>query len=348
MMSGDTQAQVAARCAVVVIGRNEGSRLIVALTTIKTIGCPIVYVDSASSDDSVQQARAMGIEVIELEQSQGLSAAKARNAGARWVSEHYPNTELIQFIDGDCQMDPGWLPRAVAAMDGPDVVAVCGHCKEINPESSIYNKLCDMEWSGPVGPLESTGGNVMVRRSAFERVGGFDPSLVAGEEPDLCFRLRAQDGRIVRIDAEMVRHDADMHHFSQWWRRSLRGGYADAACHWKHRGRPGRFRLRALVSTVLWGLLLPVATVIVALLTAGVGVVLLVLYPVLGYRVWRRQRQQGISKSSAMLYTVACVLSKFPAILGIFIFHWRRLLGKDPQLIEHKPMSDRVQGRQSP
>ncbi len=326
------------QCAVVVIGRNEGQRLVAALAQVKQLGCPVVYVDSDSVDGSVQQATALNVPVIKLDQSQGLSAAKARNAGARWAMEHYPEVAYIQFIDGDCQIDPGWLKRGVDAMLGPKVVAVCGRCREMYPEASIYNRLCDMEWDTPIGELEATGGNVMIRRTSFESVGGFDPSLIAGEEPELCFRLRALGGKILRIDADMVRHDADMHHFSQWWKRCLRGGYAEAASQWKHRGRPGRLCQRAVVSTLLWGLLLPLLTLLIAIFTAGVGVVLLVLYPCLAYRVYRRVRGRGVAKADAVLYAVSCVLSKFPGLLGVGLFHWRRMLGQRPMLIEHKPI----------
>lgn len=345
MMSQVSQKHALARCVVIVIGRNEGQRLTLALEQLKRIGCPVVYVDSDSSDSSVEDALAMDIPVLELDSSQGLSAAKARNAGARWASEVYPEVEFFQFIDGDCLIDAEWLPRAISAMDGPDIVGVCGRCQEMYPEASIYNKLCDMEWDGPVGLIEATGGNVMIRRSSFERIGGFDPTLVAGEEPELCFRLRSQGGSILRIDAKMVLHDADMHHFSQWWKRCLRGGYADAASQWKHRGRPGHFRRRAVLSTLLWGLFIPCFIIILSLVTAGIGVVLLVFYPLLGYRIRRRMRARGIEKKAAMLYALACVLSKFSGVLGIALYHWRRISGQRPKLIEHKQSPIREEGR---
>ena len=107
MMSSDTQAQISVRCAVVVIGRNEGARLVGALTKLQAIGCPVIYVDSASQDGSVTEARAMGIDVIELKESQGLSAAKARNTGARWIAEHHPKVEFIQFIGVSAESELG-------------------------------------------------------------------------------------------------------------------------------------------------------------------------------------------------------------------------------------------------
>ena len=67
-----------------------------------------------------------------------------------------------------------------------------------------------------------------MRRRALEEVGGYDGTLIAGEEPELCRRLRARDYRILHIDAPMTGHDLAMTHFQQYWKRALRTGYAYA------------------------------------------------------------------------------------------------------------------------
>ena len=66
----------------------------------------------------------------------------------------------------------------------------------------------------------------MLRANTLEAVDGYREDLIAGEEPELCVRLRTKGWRIWRLDAEMTLHDAAMTCFSQWWRRAVRAGYS--------------------------------------------------------------------------------------------------------------------------
>ena len=84
------------------------------------------------------------------------------------------------------------------------------------------------------------GGDVMIRAAALENVGGYRDDLIAGEEPELCIRLRAAGWRIWRLPYEMTSHDAAMTRFSQWWRRAMRAGYAFAQGAHLHGASPER------------------------------------------------------------------------------------------------------------
>ena len=70
--------------------------------------CPrasvIVYVDSGSNDGSVQRARHLGADVIELDMRVPFTAARARNVGFRRLREISPDIEYVQFVDGDCEL----------------------------------------------------------------------------------------------------------------------------------------------------------------------------------------------------------------------------------------------------
>lgn len=222
----------------VAIGRNEGERLKRCLRALVGAAAPIVYVDSGSTDDSVAFARGLGVDLVELDLSKPFSMARARNAGFARLRALAPALELAQFVDGDCELDPGWLPAARAWLDAhPDTVAVCGRRRERHPERSVYNRLCDIEWNTPVGPARACGGDALIRAAAFAAAGGFDETLIAGEEPELCLRLRRAGGRIERIAAEMTRHDAAILSFGAWWKRTLRGGYGALDVHTRLRGR---------------------------------------------------------------------------------------------------------------
>ena len=135
---------------VVVIGRNEGERL---RRCLRSLSAPeVVYVDSGSTDGSVQWARDYGVNTIELEANLPFTAARARNAGFRRLRELKPEVAYVQFVDGDCELIEGWLQHASAFLDThADVAAVTGQLLERDPEQSIYNWLCDEEWRGPTG-----------------------------------------------------------------------------------------------------------------------------------------------------------------------------------------------------
>jgi GT2 family glycosyltransferase len=211
---------------VVAIGRNEGERLRRCLRSLDGRGVPFVYVDSGSNDGSVGLARSMGSEVVELDMSRPFSAARARNAGYERLKAIAPGVRHVMFLDGDCEVADGWLDRARAELEArPEAAVVCGRRRELFPEQSIYNRLADLEWDTPIGEAIACGGDSVIRLEAFEAVGGFDPTAAAGEEPELCQRLRRAGWTVWRVDAEMTRHDLAMTRFRQWWRRHYRSGY---------------------------------------------------------------------------------------------------------------------------
>jgi GT2 family glycosyltransferase len=250
---------------VVVIGRNEGDRLRSCLESIHDQR--IVYVDSGSTDSSVECAHSRGVSVVELDMTRPFSAARARNNGFEKAVIENPSVKFIQFVDGDCQITRGWIDTASEYMETHlDVAAVAGRLREKDPHRSIYNRLCDLEWNTPVGIVEACGGVAMYRVSAFEQVGGFNETVIAGEEPELCLRLRKSGWRIHRLDIDMGLHDAAMTNFQQWWRRAVRGGYGalDVATRFETRGNSDAFSKQirsARIWAIGWTILLAIAIV---------------------------------------------------------------------------------------
>ncbi len=184
---------------VVVIGRNEGERLIDCLTSIPSNVKSVVYVDSGSTDGSTQTAERIGAFVVNLNAGRPFTAARARNEGFEALRKLRPDIRFIQFIDGDCQLDRGWLNTSAEFLrQQNDVAIVCGRRRERHPSTSLYNRLCDLEWDTPVGQTMSCGGDLLVQADAFEAVRGFRAQLIAGEEPELCLRLREAGWKIWR------------------------------------------------------------------------------------------------------------------------------------------------------
>ncbi|MBU6960386.1 glycosyltransferase [Pseudomonas sp. CVAP len=319
---------------VVVIGRNEGLRLERCLASLGGAAQKVIYVDSGSTDGSVQMARRLGVEVVELDMSIPFTAARARNEGFACVQRLLPAMRYVQFVDGDCEVVGGWLPRAQAFLDAqPEVAVVCGRRRERFPQRSIYNLLCDLEWDTPIGEAKACGGDALIRADAFAAVSGFRADLIAGEEPELCVRLRANGWKVWRLADEMTLHDAAMTRFGQWWRRTLRGGYAFAEGAFLHGAAPEQHWQRESRRAWLWGLGVPLATMIASLMLGWFGLLLLLVYPL---QVVRLARRCDRSARENWLQAFFLVLSKFPEMLGQVKFLLNRFGAGKTALIEYK------------
>lgn len=321
---------------IVVIGRNEGERLLRCLASVRGCG-RVVYVDSGSTDGSVVAAEAAGARVVSLDLAIPFTAARARNAGAAALC---PDVRLIQFIDGDCAVQPEWLDTARAELHAdPGLAAVFGRRREVAPQTSIYNWLCDVEWAVPPGPVRQFGGDVMLRRDALERAGGYPDEMIAGEEPDLSMRLGALGWRMTCLPAEMTLHDAAITHFSQWWRRAERSGHAYAELEARH---PGQYR-RRVFAALFWGAAIPGSTPILlaaALFSGSSWPALLALVPAMLLAVqfvrvtWSARRARPIR--DAVAWSWFLLLDKPPHALGIARYWVSRWRGKRTPLIEYK------------
>jgi GT2 family glycosyltransferase len=317
----------------VIIGRNEGARLLACLDSVKGRVRRVVYVDSGSTDGSVAAAQAAGAKVVALDMALPFTAARARNAGLAVLAEDPP--EFVCLIDGDCAVQPGWIATALAFLaTHPDVVVVCGRRRERFPEASLYNLMCDREWNTPPGEAMACGGDAVMRFAAVQAVGGFRADLIAGEEPELCQRLRRAGGRIWRIDAEMTLHDAAMTRFSQWWRRTRRAGHAFAEGAALHGKGPDRHWVAETRRALIWGLGVPMAAAGLTLLHPA-GFALLGLWPAQWLRLTLRQMRKDPPVLAARMAGLS-VLGKLPEALGALEFYANRLRGRGARLIEYK------------
>lgn len=307
----------------VVIGRNEGARLEACLRSLQGQVRRVVYVDSGSVDGSVAAARALGAEVVALDLTQPFTAARARNAGLAVLQA----PEFVQFVDGDCVVDPGWIAAALAGFAAhPAAVVICGRRRERFPAASVYNRLADREWDTPVGQAAACGGDALMRFAAVQAVGGYRGDLIAGEEPELCLRLRRAGGEVWRIAAEMTLHDAALLRFGQWWRRMRRAGHAFAEGAALHGAGPDRHWLAETRRAVFWGAALPVGCVVLTAVTP-IGLLLAAAYPL---QVLRLARRGGWE------WALFTVIGKFAEAQGVLGYWFDRLRGKRRGLIEYK------------
>lgn len=312
-------AHTARLLSVVVIGLNEQERLRESLEAIfahkpEGFDLQVIYVDSGSTDRSVEIANGVqGVEVLHLDTPQR-SAAKARNLGLRRARGAY-----VQLIDGDSVVQPGWMDIALGTLERrPDVSCVFGQCIEMYPEQSVYMKVCGLDWHVPAGEYRLCGGNSMWRTSTIAAQGFFDEDLRAGEEPDLCYRVRRSGGKILCIDAPMVTHDLGMRRFGQYWRRAEASGKGYAKVALRYWLSPEKLWLRELLvnfaEPCAWVLAFAIGWQVAGPLG---GITLLSIWWLtrtaqIAYAI--RRRHLGVSYS--LLYGLHCQFVRLPLAIG--------------------------------
>lgn len=333
----------------VAIARNEGERLHRCLRSLAGRCDVVVYVDSGSTDGSVEFARAMGADVVELDMSSPFSMARARNAGIARLRERRPDIRLVQLVDGDCDLAGTWLDQARAWLDAhPRSAVVCGRRRERYPEKSVYNRLCDTEWNSPVGRALSCGGDALMQIEAIAAAGGYNESLIAGEEPELCLRLRQAGWDIDRIDAEMTLHDAAILAFPAWWRRTLRGGYGALDVCTRLRGSvpeadiPFRHLTTSAVSWTTRWLWLVALLVAAGAFAADWPGMLAGLVAAAGLQVFQALRiawgvrHRAATATAALEYGVFTMIGKWAQVVGQYRYRRDRREGRVIRIIEYK------------
>ena len=320
------------RLSIVIIGRNEGTRLIRCLESLPK-DVPAVYVDSGSTDDSLSEAKNRGLVTVSLDFSRPFSAARARNAGVAALQNAGIASDYIQFLDGDCTFENGWLKAGLDTLDNDSTIAlVTGWRREINPDASIYNAISQVEWHRPAGDILACSGDLMVRRKVFDSVGQFNPDVIAAEDDEFCVRIGKAGWRLVRLPQAMSVHDANMFHFSEWWRRAVRSGHGFAQVGHLHEDYFRRERLRVAI----YGAVLPTLAIFFWFTFPWLICLILAAY------LWSFAKstlgllREGLQPKSAARQAVFLVISKFPNIIGMARFYIRHLMRRNINIIEYK------------
>ncbi len=320
--------EIAALTGVVIIGRNEGERLRRCLLSVVGQLGHVVYADSGSTDGSVDLAHAMGAAVVVLDTSSPFTAARGRNAGFARLMKIVPGAEYVQFIDGDCELMAGWLEAGIEFLQShAQHAVVCGRLRERYPEVSMYNRLCDIEWNGPVGDVEACGGIFMIRAKAFAQIGGMDSAIAAGEEPEMCLRLRRKDWLIARVDREMAWHDVNMTRFSQWWKRAVRSGQGSKDVYARTGGQAFAAQVkRTRLWTIGWMLallsVLGMEPIIDGWIYKLAVLAVVALYPLQMLRIAARMYRKGLGLSESLIYGSLMMISKWAELYGHFSHHF--------------------------
>ena len=325
---------------VVVIGRNEGARLDRCLKSVKAMKSPgcdveVIYVDSGSTDGSLVSAEQQGAKVIAL-QSVRTTAAMGRNAGWRASSG-----EIVLFLDGDTILAPHFVAESLPEFADAAVAVVWGHRRELHPKQSIYNRVLDLDWIYAEGASPFCGGDALFRRETLKATGGFDETLIAGEEPELCRRILAQGQLILHVDRAMTLHDLAITHFSQYWQRATRAGYAYAEVSHRFADTGDAFwqveatRNRQRVCQLMWLFALGVVGALLARSVWPLLIYAAIIICLAARTGWKARWKSG-NASTLLLYGFHSHLQQIPIYVGQLRFHRNQRAGRRASLVEYK------------
>jgi glycosyltransferase involved in cell wall biosynthesis len=325
---------------VVVIGRNEGERLRSCLASVNAMhrdewSVELIYVDSGSSDQSIHTAQEMGAHVIALKPEHP-TAALGRNAG--WSAA---SGEIVLFLDGDTLLQPRFVHGSLNEFTDPNVAVVWGHRRELHPERSLYNRVLDLDWIYAPGLTPFCGGDALFRRNVLAETGGFDETLIAGEEPELCRRILALGSTILHVDRPMTGHDLAITRFNQYWKRAARAGhaFAEVSARFASTDQPFwsaevlRNRNRAVM---LMGFALLVVFLALSLRSVWPLITGIALFAILVIRTAWKARWKSKSRVTLLLYGIHSHLQQIPIFWGQLSFRLNRRRGQQAALVEYK------------
>jgi len=325
---------------VVVIGRNEGDRLRRCLASVVAMNkngfdTEIIYVDSGSTDNSLEIANDFGAQVIAL-QPERPTAALGRNAG--WLAAQ---GATVLFLDGDTILDANFVAQSLPDLWRENHAVVWGHRREIHPEESLYNRVLDLDWIYAPGLTQFCGGDALMRYAALAEVDGYDETLIAGEEPDMCRRMVGRGYTILHVDRPMTGHDLAMTSWSQYWKRATRAGHAYAEISqrmaevgqtfWADEVERNRKRAVTLMGAAVWAVL---ATIFFRSWWPLLATVLF--YALLVLRSAYKARWKSHDMLTLLLYGVHSHLQQIPIYFGQRSYQRLRKKGQKAALVEYK------------
>ncbi len=240
---------------VVLVARDQAWNVdrLVGSVLAATDGMPreVLLVDSASGDGTAEVAERHPVGVLRIAVGYGarLTPAAGREAGVR-----HTTGDLVLFLDGDMELQPGWLAPALDVLRADaSVAAVTGEVVDLPPGAPSPAPRTPAGTASGARDVARAGGAGLYRREALLAAGGFDPWLHAEEEPDLCRRIRRRGGRVVLIETPVALHrtvpEATVAGLLARRRRRLHLGSGQIARRSRGRDLPGMLRDRPFIAT---------------------------------------------------------------------------------------------------
>lgn len=190
----------------------------------------IIFVDDGSTDDTAAIVREFPVTLLP---GTGTGRGAARNLGYRQA-----RNSLIWFVDSDCVAEPDALRRLLPHMAGEKVGGVSGSYGNMAPDSLlaglIHEEIIERHRRMPTRVDFLATFNVLYRREALEKVGGFDERYLRGQDAELSWRVLAAG-----YDLHFELESRVKHYHATRWRKYLKAqreqGYWRA---WLHTAYP--------------------------------------------------------------------------------------------------------------
>lgn len=218
---------------VIIKALNEQARIALAiesaLAAVTTLGGEVVLADCCSTDSTVDIAAGYPIRIVQLMDPR----ERCCGIGPQLGYQH-AGGEFLYLMDGDMQLEAGFLPVALAFLaQHPEVAGVGGRVIERNAASLEYRERQARECTEAhrmAGPVDRLDGGGLYRRVAINECGYLsDRNLHSYEEFDLGVRLRARGWKLWRLTPAAVSHQGHrIPALHLLWRRWV-SGYACGA-----------------------------------------------------------------------------------------------------------------------
>jgi glycosyltransferase involved in cell wall biosynthesis len=201
------------KISVVIIGRNEEQHIERSIRSVikgteQIKNREIVYVDSASEDNTIQIAEQFPVKIVQLKPEWPLSPSAGRYIG-------YLNTsgDFIFFVDGDTVIYKSWLNTGIEFLEkNKNAAGIAGMVHElfVDRDDNILGFMKNRyHQKNHISEVKLFGGISLFRRSVLDLVGPFNPFIVADEERELGLRIRKAGYKLVRISHPMAITYAD-------------------------------------------------------------------------------------------------------------------------------------------
>jgi glycosyltransferase involved in cell wall biosynthesis len=194
---------------VIIIGRNEAACIEKCLHSVFAAlkgvdDHEVIYVDSASEDDTVKVAGQFPIRILQLRREWRLSPA-----AGRYIGYQYASGQFLAFVDGDTVVHPTWLAESCAFLrDNPEYGGVAGVLDKADLSAEGEGAVHAANYYGqtaeePLRNVITLGGIATYRRKAMQQAGTFNPYLPTGEECEVALRIRRAGYKLARLFTPM-------------------------------------------------------------------------------------------------------------------------------------------------
>ena len=215
---------------IIIIGHNEGWRLTLCLKSILVIinkfrnfDFEIIYVDSNSTDDSIERTKIIqNIKVFKLEDN--MNAAIARNVGAK-----ESKGSVLYFVDGDMELNPDFLSFALNEKGELLYDLLTGHLDDFFYNySHKFLESCPRTYTGEIPKdiqlLKTNGGIFILKRDIWNLILGMNNKFKVNEDIDLSIRLSNKKIFTKRLPYLITKHHTiDYRNEKRMWRNLWAG-----------------------------------------------------------------------------------------------------------------------------